>query len=462
MENYKKATIQVENYNIDYLTRYFKSKTEDSNFLDQLPPDILLHIFCFLNVDERLRLACVCRSWRDLIHNTPHLWRNSQLKLCCDCECVQWRRTFSSVKRFASHFRELSISCSHHNNHAGCKILAAEFQKLVLCIHDPVLTSLKITDLRLQGSLSKTVSGISEVLTCMLSSLDRLQCFKMSSAQWPLHEGIKVIDTVLTVSRGTLQSLVIDGFFEATSLAQRPAEFDRVTNGILSLNRLTKLGIDYGLLTDEFVTTLSGSHAGQISKLKLVISGLQDYYLPKIAHECWLKLTEACPTMKVAFTLDIWVLDLAQSYVDILDPALPIYKLRLTYGLRFAASFWSCGYPSYKLKYIVKHFRHSLVKLEADTFNEEDRLLCSTLLNHGTMDEAVLHFVTHCYRLLHVKFSALFENPEKVEMAAKKVTQGRLLRDLKKTISNKRRKMKQASGLGTNGSKPPTSKKIKL
>ncbi|XP_059153239.1 uncharacterized protein LOC131939009 isoform X2 [Physella acuta] len=172
--------------------------------------------------------------------------------------------------------------------------------------------------------------------------------------------------------------------------------------------------------------------------------------------------TKACPKMKVAFNLDVWVLDYSQSNMDILDPALPIYKLRLTYGLRYDVDFWNYDYASVKLKYIVKHFRHCLVKLEADIFNEEDDLLCSIYYNPEVIDGAVVHLVKQCYRLMQVKFSALFENPEKVETAVKKVTQARLMREMRTSISKKRRNTEQASGPGTNGSNPQTSKKIKL
>ncbi|XP_059153250.1 uncharacterized protein LOC131939016 [Physella acuta] len=409
---------------MEVLMNYLNRKSEGALFLDKLPPEVLTKIFSFIrDKNELLRLASVCRTWRDLIHTAPQLWRNIRLKLCCDCECVHRKRALSCVQRFGCHFRDLSLSCVHHNNHVSCKFMAMDFRKVLLGLHQTTLTSLKITDLGLSGAKLSTVSGIAHVLTRMLSSLNCLKSFQMSSAQWPLDEGIKVIDTVLTVSRKTLKSLFIDGFFEPTSLADRPAEFDQVTNGILSLHRLTKLSIDYGLLTSAFVSAMSESHAGQLTTLQLVISGIMDRYLPKVSHKAWLSLTKACPTLKVAFNVDIWILDPSHSDLDILDPALPIYKLRLLNGEMYLILTWQAYMIFYVLRYIMNNFSNTLEQFSGDLSDTDE-----------TIDADFLQFVKKCQRLHYIKVSANFYEPDTVKTVKKLVQERRRRYDKRKTL----------------------------
>ncbi|XP_059173869.1 F-box only protein 39-like [Physella acuta] len=384
-------------------------ETDGKNHWNTLPQEVMVNIFDYLPQSDLFRLATVCRSWRDLIHTTPHFWRTMHLKLSCAHKSLHSKRTLCLSNILGGHFKELWISCLHQHANAGCKSMANDFRKFLLNLQHPSLTSIKIVDLQLQGALLTTVSGIRQVMMRMLSGLDRLHCFQMSSAQWPLHEGIKVMDTVLTVSRGTLQSLVIDGFFEATSLAQRPAEFERVTNGILSLNRLTKLGIDYQLLTDSFVTALSRSHTGQLKVLKIVASKLENN-TPLIKERAWLCLTKACPAMKVAYTVD--GMPSFMAIYNALDPCLPIYKIRLLLAEKPQSLELDDFTVAVVLSLFMVSFWRRLVKFEMDIASKSELI-----------DLTFLMLVTQCEKLLYVKTSANFHYPDTLSVAERLIQQ---------------------------------------
>ncbi|XP_059155687.1 uncharacterized protein LOC131940835 [Physella acuta] len=398
---------------MDGLTVYLNGQSDGSSFLGKLPSVVLVNIFRFVdNKNELLRLASVCRSWRDLIYTTPTLWRNMHLKLCCDCKCLNTKKAFSNAIRFGCHLYELSISvCKHHKCYPNSCSLATVFRKCLQDLRHPTLTSIKINDIELREALTRTTPGISREMTRLVSRLDRLQCFKMTKAQWPIEEGNNLINTVLTTSRGTLQSLDIDGFFEEKSLAEKPVKLDQLTTGILSLTRLTKLGIDYILLTDDFVTSLSRSHAGQLQTLKLVASVILYGTTPHlISRKAWVNLTDACPAMKVAFYVDLDILE--DSDFEILDPVLPIYKINFLEG-----------YNLYELddvlEYIAHNFRKSLVKLEGDI--DSDNVLT---------DDVFLQFVRKCRRLRCVNVSDYFLKPETAKTAMKLIGDRKRRHDL--------------------------------
>ncbi|XP_059173863.1 F-box only protein 39-like [Physella acuta] len=372
-------------------------KSDDLNLWDKLPREVVLNIFNRLQQSDLFRLATVCKSWRDLIHTTPHFWRTMHLKLSCAHKSMHSKRALWWSNILGGHFKELWISCHHEHAAQGCKSVVNDFQKVILNLLHLSLTSLKITDLQLHSTWNHLVLGTRYVMTRLLPSLDRLQYFQMSSANWPVREGFKVMDTILTVSRGTLQSLVIDGFFDTATLTKRPAEFERVTNGILSLNRLTKLGIDYQLLTDSFVTALSRSHTGQLKVLKILARHM-DRNTPRISKNSWLTLIKACPTLKVAFNID--GLNSYITIVDILDPVLPIYKIRLMLKSSLEPSEWDGICTSAVLGLITINFRHSLVKFEM----EVGRRSC-------LIDLAFIMLVKSCHQLMDVKTWAHFTYP---------------------------------------------------
>ncbi|XP_059173833.1 F-box only protein 39-like [Physella acuta] len=428
---------EVRQMGEDSLQPDVDSKLEGSYLWEKLPQEVIYNIFDYLKQSDLLRLATVCKYWRDSIHTTAQFWRCMRLNLSCDKKSAHSKKSCWYATQLGSHFRELSISCHHHHKSKDCKNMAFDFRRLLLCLCHSNLTSLKITDLRLDSALISTVAVIRQVMTRMLSSYHRLHCFQMSSAQWPLHEGIKVIDTVLTVSRGTLQSLVIDGFFEATSLAQRPAEFERVTNGILSLNRLTKLGIDYQLLTDSFVTALSRSHTGQLKVLK-ISAGQADAAVSKIPGSVWSTLIEACPALKIAFVID----DLSSyvTIVDMLDHVLPIYKIRFLLNSTPARFESDCMCTLVVLALVMTYYRQTLVKFEMDVG-----------VKFYGIDIAFLMFVAKCQNLLYVKASSSFTDPE-TEMTAQIVLQERRRqRDLRMSqdTANKRAKRSPHDGAGS-------------
>ncbi|XP_059153237.1 uncharacterized protein LOC131939007 [Physella acuta] len=409
------------------------------NCIDQIPQELLLNIFSYLDKNTLLRLMCVCKHWRKLILTSPKLWRNKHLKLACSRPSLYNKRAYSYAKRFGSYVQRLNITCEHPNRHA-CKFMAICLRKLLLSLRHPSLTSLKITDLRLDNSGGGvTLVSLSQVMTRILSSMDKLQDFHMTSSLWPLQEGLRVILTVLSVFRGTLRSLVIDRFFSDDSILQPSTVVDQLTRGILALPRLAKLGVDYFLVTDDFVTALSKSHAGQLKVLKLTVKDLNPR-TPKILKTTWVQLKKACPSLKVAFQIDGWVISPSVAIPAILDPVLPIYKIRLMIGSKFVLLDTDKLKMATVLQHITTSFSQSLVKFEMEVDNYIDPI-----------DASFKRLVQNCRHLIRVKVWAFFSGQHTRRLVLGHIQARKLQHKIKTFLekTNKRPRLNPPDGPGS-------------
>lgn len=256
--------------------------------ITRLPTELLLYIFSFLNINERLSAAGVCRTWRYLIFSSPRLWGKKQLKLKCNRLSHQSNRSCFYAKRLGHFLRKLTINCEHPNNQNNhqCKYMAVCFRKLIknLKSKNPALTSLKVIDLRLGGASQAVIVKICTLLCRLLESLTSLKSFQMSSAQWPPEEGKIVMNTLLLASKHSLQTLQIDGYFVPRYTPVDPSQF---TGDIANLTRLTKLAIDYFYMDADSVVALADARRGQMKKLKLLASDISPntQYISKLAWQ---------------------------------------------------------------------------------------------------------------------------------------------------------------------------------
>lgn len=269
------------------------------NLTEQLPREILLHIFSFLDLTDLTRLAYVCTAWRNLINATPGLWRTMYIKLSCRQYSLNNVKDYWYANRFGGHLRELFITCVHHKNHETCNNMGVCIRKLLLHLRPTGLTTLSIYSGRLYGVSGPITTSIVTILKRMLSRAPKLQHFKMPLALWRVPAGKNVLNTLLSVSRCTLQSLMIHGFFLPPNFGQKPAEFDQLTSGILSLNHLTKLGIDYFILNDAFIDALARSTT-KLQKLKMFDMDVQST-LPNVTHKSWQNLVSKSCFLKYRF-----------------------------------------------------------------------------------------------------------------------------------------------------------------
>ncbi|XP_059139932.1 uncharacterized protein LOC131928045 [Physella acuta] len=405
---------------------------------DRVPQDILINIFSLLDSYDLLRAAAVCKSWRDLIHGTPRLWKNMLLKLSCMRQSGIRKNAYSYAKIYGKRFRKLVISCQNRRNQINCMDVVVCFKKILPLLHPTHLTSLKITDLRLRHARANTVSSIVRILTRQLSKFDHLEYFGMPFLQCGVVEAVKIVTTVLLSSKETLQSLMIEGFFQPSFIAITvlPRSFISLIDGVLSLNCLRKLGIDYFLLTYGLLNSLSASNA-KLETLKIGVTIL--YPLPNIiSKSAWLNLMNAFQKLKIVFSFDGFVSDPSVSIPAILDPVIPIHNIRLIIGdnydhtneLKMAAV----------LQHISTHFSRSLVKFEMDIDNYDDPI-----------DAALETFVQKCRRLLHLKVSAHFASPHTQQRVLELIqARKQRLEDCKLLMkSNKRRKLNTPEGPGS-------------
>ncbi|CAG5134614.1 unnamed protein product [Candidula unifasciata] len=363
-----------------------------------IPTELLLYIFSFLNINERLSAAGVCRTWRYLIFSSPRLWGKKQLKLKCNRLSHQSRRSCFYAKRLGHFLRKVTINCEHTGNHQ-CKYMAVCFRKLIknLKSKNPALTSFKVIDLRLGGASPVVIAKICTLLSRLLESLANLKSFQMSSAQWPPEEGKMVMNTLLTVSKNTLETLQIDGYFVPRYTPVEPGQF---TGDIATLTRLTKLAIDYFYMDGDSVVALADARRGQMKKLKLLASDISPntQYISKLA---WTYLTTACPAMRVEFCIKGFVISPSRSIPLILEPVLRISMIRLSIGGQFTFIDTPRLNMAAVFHHIMVHFKKRLARFEMDIDNYNDFI-----------DAAFIKMVKKCKHLIHLKVIAFFQNEE--------------------------------------------------
>ncbi|XP_059173870.1 F-box only protein 39-like [Physella acuta] len=425
--------------------KYFTKKDCNSDGLihwELLPKQILIKIFDYLQQNDFIRVATVCQSWRYVVNHTPKFWRKIHLRLSCKHKPMYRRKACWLAKTMGRYFQEVYVSCNHKHDGINCKNVRYEFCELLSCLPNKLnLTKLKITDLLLESPLCFVIRIIRVLITRLLSKQDRLECFQMSSANWPVHEGNNVLYVLFSVARGTLQSLLIDGFYEEISFDYGPEVFDNLFSGILSLSRLTKLGIDYVFLSDFFLAELSRTFAGQLKVLKVTTSQV-DRKTSILSRSSWVTLTKACPALKVAFTIN----GMCSLFKTIrkLSPVVPVYKLRLS--LRSGPNSPDVGSFSIAalLGHVTMSYRHTLVKFELD-FGRKS----------GFIDLAFLMLVKKCQHLVYVETPKQFSHPESERVVRNLIQQRRrkLNMRLPGYVVNKRVKINPVNQAGPSSTK---------
>ncbi|XP_059153245.1 uncharacterized protein LOC131939013 [Physella acuta] len=397
---------------------------------DQIPQHILLQIFTYLDSTDLLRLAGVCKYLRDLIFTSPQIWRTIRLKLSCSQYPLCNKSALWYAKLFGIHFRKLRIDCDHVCEHIFCKTMAVCLRNFLLSLRQTTLTSLVVKFGQITHASVAVVFRLVEILTRILTRCRDLQHFGMPWALWTVQDGSKVLDTLWSTSRGSLKSLRLEGYFVPPKDGRRPAEFDRVTTGILSLTHLTKLCIDYCVLNDAFVNSLSRAN----TKIKMLMLFDVDFNgaLTIISKNAWLNLTQACSEMKVSFITN----GSPERIIAKLEPVLNVHTIRIYVDVSANRNAPKIGEV---LRHITTNFSRSLVKFEM-TVDVDDRITTS-----------LVHLVRHCQHLVHVKIKAKFPNPKIKETILKLIQNRRRQIYLRKypNTANKRARTSKANGPGS-------------
>ncbi|XP_059153243.1 uncharacterized protein LOC131939011 [Physella acuta] len=418
------------------------NKPSKVNYMrDLIPEHICIHIFRFLSIEDLIRVAGVCKGFRELIHSTPRVWRDMHLRLSCKVQKLDLEPEVvcKYAIQFAAHCQKLTINYYH------CLKMADSIRNLLVNLRPISLTSLVIIGARRSISEVPEVSCIIEALTRMLSGRKRLQKFGMTFAFWEVSDGIQVLEPVLSMSKGTLESLRIEGFFDWSGFNQKPVEFNRLTTSILLLNNLTELGLDYGFLTDAFVNALARSNP-RLKNLRLFDEVSHDS--TSILKDTWVNLTESCPEMKVAFRIHCLTRRSPVSILGMLDPVLKVRDLRILY--KEDGAFYDWSDVSDALYDIRSWYRESLVTLVLDVENTDK------------IDKSFLQLVRQCEHLVYVNVSANFHKPGTEKTVMKLIQQRRRKLNMKKTPQTSSRCLRKHPAEGPSSNTADTKEPINV
>ncbi|KAL4223717.1 F-box only protein 39 [Mactra antiquata] len=264
-----------------------------------LPDLVLVEVFKYLPDCERANAALVCQSWYRAF-KSPCLWRTRSFEMGGYKAQIYGERACKFATSFGQYLRYLAISCSHPSYHT-CKL----FQKTI----DDFLVTLKEADAQLvdfelcrlelerywkyDTHRDKLVSIFSK----FLKTQRRLQCFDMSSAQFPAFGGCRVLDAIGHHSGSTLQDLMIEDFFHSRLSLYNVKKFHKV---ITKFTNLQYLAINYNCLSDEVLEIFSKSLQRKLHFLNIKVFR-NDPHFHRISGYAWKQFTLACPCLRVAY-----------------------------------------------------------------------------------------------------------------------------------------------------------------
>ncbi|XP_055859634.1 uncharacterized protein LOC129921628 [Biomphalaria glabrata] len=390
-------------------------KTEDKNVTDlqkeaslsSLPVETLEQIFMFLSKEDLLQAMSVCTSWKSVIVSSPNLWKKQTFVLDCTLRTTKKIKTdlLFCFQNFGPHCQTLSVKCRHPCLH-DCQKMANRFNLFLTFLVMPRVTSFKVSNLRMECAKGLVMKSIANKLTKMFARHPPLNAFEMSSAHWTIPEGQKVLDAVFKKSRNTLETLRMEEYFVYPSRRQK--DLDWLSTGLTSLTKLTKLCINFFYLTDEIIVSLASSRRGELTCLSLLLKAVSPQ-ISRIQQASWIYLAEACPDVEVEFNIMGNVYKPSVSLPALLDPVLPVCRLKMIIS---KILFYSTRRHGYKMAIVFDHIR--------DHYGQSIRSFKLSLPEHKeNFDQSLIKLVQSCPRLVHVKVSASFHS----QKTAKRIEQ---------------------------------------
>ncbi|XP_060582019.1 F-box only protein 39-like isoform X2 [Ruditapes philippinarum] len=353
-----------------------------------IPDVVLIEVFKYLSDTERAKAALVCENW-SRIFNSPCLWRSRSFELGGYKAQTHGLRACRFAENFGKYLRYMAISCSHPSYHT-CKL----FQKSI----DDFLASLKDAETQLYEfefcrlelerywKFDTHREKLISILSKFLKTQKLLQCFDMSSAQFPAFGGCRVLDAIAHQSGSFIQDMILEDFFHSRLAVHLVKKFNKV---IGKFSNLKYLSLNYNCLSDEILETFSKSLQGKLHFLNIKVFR-NDPHFHRISGLAWKQFSRACPRLRVA----VWFesIGMHQEIVPILVKEAPIKDIHI----------WS-GYDDdldWRLSETIDHITNTYANaIESVSFELDN--------TQEIVDQPLLHLAAKCKKLKELSINAM-------------------------------------------------------
>ncbi|ESO84864.1 hypothetical protein LOTGIDRAFT_236076 [Lottia gigantea] len=330
-----------------------------------LPDHIIVHIFSYLNFNQRCKCAQVCKTWLTCF-NQPLLWK---------------KFTFYFIKSEDKQYLNLATLHGHHMKHVS--IILDQHEKENREKACEVINIFSSIEDQKVSSLSLKFVGENPLFYAGLEFIDTLKIFFAANHQngktgyltevdlsglWiDLNE--EVLD-ILATNHKNLQKLNIQNRSLISKIS--PACLVRVLHQCV---QLSELSLFYVTLSDEVLETFAEEGRSSPLKYLSIKCRRQEKFVKILSDNLWKNLHKNSPNLKVTMIFDHNCL--LEKVSSILSPSLPVSELLLeTFTMLFD-----------EINLAASYYRNTLERLVVQTRPSRE------------LEEALINVTTKCHKL---------------------------------------------------------------
>lgn len=321
-----------------------------------LPDDVILHIFTYLNSKEKYNAALVCNSWQNCHHN-PLLWRNFVFRFMTPADdqlSVPWY--VQCIRKHGPHFRTVQLVLDQafiENRQKGCRVL-----EMLSKIPNRRLMSLKVI---FMGENPLFYAGIEFVdafkelfgptpknIDPPISNLLRIDLGGLP---------VQYDDSVLNIIADNLPDLNFLNILNRLLVCKISPEC--LLNLVVKCKKLEDLRALHCSMSDDILLALAEKDRVPLKNLA-ILCRREEKYGKDLSSEAWSKLANSNPALRVTLGFDhTCPLNLVSV---IMKPEIPVKTLHLE---TFTRIYDEVGLAAH-------YYKNTLEKLVLQTRNSDE------------------------------------------------------------------------------------------
>lgn len=332
---------------------------------ENLPEHIVVRIFSFLKLSERLAASLTCKQWRECFHS-PVLWQTFQFKFI-DSEEFKYGKC---LENHGQYLREVGIHCRQEdkiNRDSACT-----FIRMLSAME---VRRLEKFSVKFLGENPLFYAG-HEFIDCLRDLFDKpkndcevqIPLKSVDLSKLPIAYSDDLIN-LLAENNRDLESLNI----------QNAALVCKVTSGCIEnvvnkCRKLKALALHHTSVTEEIMLSLTEDDRAKLQHLSIDCRR-EEKFGKDITSEIWENVRQKLPLLRVTLAFDC---SCPMFKVDaILKPEVPVKNLRLEVMSRVV----------------------SQVYFAAENYSETLERLSISTTSSAELEHALIHLVTKCLKL---------------------------------------------------------------
>ncbi|CAL1285883.1 unnamed protein product [Larinioides sclopetarius] len=362
---------------------------ESSGLWNNLPSIIIVEIFSFLSLRDRLNASSVCKAWRNNLFH-PKLWRKVVFQLnSCDNKTVNQSNGARFLAKHCGRFvREviIEVNSSNPRDVQLCK----EVLKVLTYNNNLRALSIKPLSSRLEWTDYNDTLSLDQYVEFLIRIIKRAHCLE--------HLSLGCIEELLDLSEHFLAPLSKHQAkclrsLHLSSVKEVPGNYfinDLKTSLFRTFLQLERLSIDYDYLSDQLLDVFSQPQHRPLTHLIIHVHSF-DYRFPRVSDAAWKRLTLHSPNLEVTINL-LHFHNLAENVRHVLDSEMPLAHFRVYFSSGFDVDILT------RIAFLNDHSLRSLVLV--DELND-DLSPAATFLRGGV--DPLVMLAWRCKKLTYVK-----------------------------------------------------------